>query len=461
MIGPGLGRTTLSEPEDLGQHAVGDLSARSYVTYFFGVVVIGLTVACIYHALLARAGYGFPWNTFLFMPEDRYNDWHNSVAAAATLDPYYTPRRALSVYFPFAYFVFLLGAGLSWVANSALFLAVSFGLLVGAVVFTWSRGRPAAVAHGDADAKELALLLLAVLLSYPVLFALDRGNLEVWIASICVFYVAALGTRHEWLGYALLSLAIAVKGYPVAFLALALARRSYRGAVLCGLAAVALNVIALACMKGGIVHNFQGWLTNLGAFQQLYVLGPRSLFATSDPYDGVRSLVWIVPDAWKYLVPAGDIVPGVQAWSATILRPYSVLSLAFALCGAFFVLFVPARHWQRVMAVCLIVLLFPNVANDYKLCMLLPGVLALVLEQERNRRGWIALMLVCLLMIPKSYYFFAGGHIGVTNLINPVLLIALAAVVIVDGDAWRKVSLRRCPESAAAEYPAGSKGGSA
>ena len=454
-----MGRASLSSIEKLARGADGHFLARSYVTYFFTVVVACLILACIYHSLLSVAGYGFPWDTFLFMPEDRYNDWHNSVAAAATLDPYFAPRRALSVYFPFAYVVFLAGSGHFWAASAALYLAVSFGLLGGAVGYTWRRGRQAEGGPGEADAKELALLFLAVLLSYPVLFALDRGNLEVWIASMCVFYVAALGTRHEWLGFAALSIAIAVKGYPVAFLVLALARRSYLSTVLCGLAAVALNLFALAMMKGGIVHNVQGWMLNLGAFQQLYVLGPNSLFATSDPYNGIRSLVWIVPDAWRYLVPAGGAVPSIEAWSAAILRPYTALSFSFAVCGALFALAVPARNWQRVMAICLVVLLFPNVANDYKLCMLLPGVLALVLEEDRSPRGWIALALACLLMVPKSYYFFAGGHIGVTNLINPVLLLVLAVVVIADGEAWRRFSLRRCPVVITEPGAAGSKGG--
>lgn len=440
---------------DAGDH----YPARSYVTYFFAIIVSCLALASIYHALLSHAGYGFPWDTFLFTPEDRYNDWHNSVAAASTLDPYFAPRKALSVYFPFAYVVFFLGSGYLWAASAALYLAVSIGLLAGAVGYAWRRSRRAEGDHGEADIKELALLFLAVLLSYPVLFALDRGNLEIWIASMCVFYVAALGTRHEWLGFAALSLAIALKGYPAAFLVLALARRSYLPTVLCGLAAVALSLVALAIMKGGVVHNVQGWILNLEAFQQLYVLGPNSLFASSDPYNGIRSLVWIVPDVWRYLVPADGAVPSIEAWSAAILRPYIALSFSFAVCGVLFALAVPARNWQRVMAICLVVLLFPNVANDYKLCMLLPGVLALVLEEDRSGRGWIALALACLLMVPKSYYFFAGGHIGVTNLINPVLLLALAVVVIADGEAWRLFSLRRCPVVIAEPGAAGSKGG--
>jgi hypothetical protein len=88
------------------------------------------------------------------------------------------------------------------------------------------------------------------------------------------------------------------------------------------------------------------------------------------------------------------------------------------------------------MAVCLLSIIFPNVANDYKLTLLLPGVLALLLDgRDKSRRAVLALSISCLLMVPKSYLFFRG--VGFSNLINPLLLLALAAVTIFDRRLWR------------------------
>jgi hypothetical protein len=149
----------------------------------------------------------------------------------------------------------------------------------------------------------------------------------------------------------------------------------------------------------------------------------------------------------------------VQNWSSPLLRFYSVFSFAFAAGATLFVLAVPARRWQRIMAICLVALLFPNVANDYKLCILLPGVLALVIEEDRRQRGRLALLFVCMLMIPKSYFFFPGP-IGITNILNPMLLVALAVCVFADRDAWRRAgpfpwpnvrSAKRLPSAGAAK----------
>ena len=119
-----------------------------------------------------------------------------------------------------------------------------------------------------------------------------------------------------------------------------------------------------------------------------------------------------------------------------MLAIYTPLCGLFALVSAAFVLAVPAAAWRRVTAICLVVILFPNVANDYKLCCLLPGLFLLLMSARYSRRDLISLSLFCLLMVPKSYYFFKGHSIAM--FINPVLLISLAWQVMADRDAWRR-----------------------
>jgi hypothetical protein len=89
------------------------------------------------------------------------------------------------------------------------------------------------------------------------------------------------------------------------------------------------------------------------------------------------------------------------------------------------------------MAVCLLVLVFPNVSSDYKLTLIFSGLVALLTDPESlDRRGRIAFALLCLLLIPKSYFFVYG--IGLTNLITPALLIAMSVCVLADRSAWRR-----------------------
>ena len=184
---------------------------------FACVVIAALVLACGYHATLASLGFKYPWTTFLFIPEDRFNDWHNSVAAAATFNPYYAATKAVSAYFPVAYQVFLVGGDLSPAASTAVYLAISVCLLAASIIVAWRYLQPEAARAVQLRLRDLWLLLLACLLSYPVLFALDRGNIDLWIASLCLIYVATLRTQHEPLGFAALALAISLKAYPLAF----------------------------------------------------------------------------------------------------------------------------------------------------------------------------------------------------------------------------------------------------
>ena len=412
---------------------------------FACVVIAALVLACGYHATLASLGFKYPWTTFLFIPEDRFNDWHNSVAAAATFNPYYAATKAVSAYFPVAYQVFLVGGDLSPAASTAVYLAISVCLLAASIIVAWRYLQPEAARAVQLRLRDLWLLLLACLLSYPVLFALDRGNIDLWIASLCLIYVATLRTQHEPLGFAALALAISLKAYPLAFLALAVTERKYRAAFLCAAAAGLATVLTLAGMRGGFSYNLNGLMLNLHRYYEVYVLGTHSMFASSDPYNGIRTLILGGTYVWQKIVTPGMPTPEVKIalkwvlenWGGMILQVYSVLSLSFALVCAFFVLAVPAPRWRRIMAVCLVAILFPNVANDYKLNLLLPGMLALLLDPDAaDRRGRTAFVLLCVLMIPKSYYFIHG--LGVTNIITPVLLIAMSYYVLMDRPAWRR-----------------------
>lgn len=400
-------------------------------------VLAGFAVAVAYHSIMAYLGFRFPWDTFLFTPDDRFNDWHNSVLAAKTLNPYTANGPALSTYLPLSYLLFQIGAPLSRTGSLLVYLGISIGLLVVAIAMALRcQGAAIGLSHRQ---RFLAFwpLLFALLFSYPALFALDRGNVDIWIASLCLFYVATLRTRYETIGFAALAVAIGMKGYPIAFLLLAVADRKYLAAFLCAVVTGLMSLLILAVMWDGFSINLQGLQTNLQWYYRIYVVGPGSLFGSADPYNGIRSLTLIILSAWHQYIAPLTSPPDILTLSTAILRVYSLFSFAFAVICSVFVLAVPAQRWRRVMAVCLLILVFPNVSNDYKLTLIFSGVVALLMEPERlDRGGRIALVLLCLLLIPKSYLFAYG--IGLTNLINPLLLIAMSLCVLVDRPAWRR-----------------------
>jgi hypothetical protein len=401
---------------------------------FAACVMAGMGIAVAFHAIMRIEGMSWPWTSFLFQEQDQFNDWYNSVAQAASGDPYYFHGRpALATYFPGAYLLFRVGTGMGQRLGVGLYVAISEALLAIAIFSMWfSKCSSASVARSEHDRETPLLLLLALLGSYPVLFALDRGNIDLWIACGCTVFVATLGGRRQTIGLVALAIGIAAKGYPAAFLGLLVERRDFRGVFVCILATAVISFVALLSFEGNLFSSIDGLRQNLHLFQERYVLGGDSLFATSDPYDAIRLFASgsLSAESVSSDAAASRLVP----ISAAVLQIYMPCVSLYALVSAVFVLVVPVAQWRRVTAVCLVAIMFPNVANDYKLCCLLPGLLLLLLNPISKRREGIALVLFAGLYIPKSYFFFNAASISM--LINPVLLIALALVVMVDRPAW-------------------------
>jgi hypothetical protein len=399
-------------------------TAEAKTRLFAGFVVVGLLVAVAFHLVMGQLGFSYPWTTFLFSSADRFNDWHNSLAAAATLDPYFATTKAISAYFPFAYLLMRIATGCPRMIATSIYLAVSSGLLVLAVLTSVRYLRDCSPQGSERRMSKVGLTLLLILAcfaAYPVLFALDRGNLDIWIACLCTFYVACLRTRMAWFGLLSLAVAIALKGYPLAFLGLSVAERRYRDVALVPLVAVALTLASLASLQGGVLHNLQGFIAGLAKYREAYVLQGNSLFGSSDPYNALRTLK----------VFMGTPQTEIAAWSTPLIKVYGPLALLFALVAGLCASFVRMPYWRRVTIICLVAIMFPNVANDYKLTVLLPCLFAILFtadQQKESTTSTAMLLLIALLMIPKSYFFING--LSVNNVINALLLVTLAILAL-------------------------------
>jgi hypothetical protein len=182
--------------------------------------------------------------------------------------------------------------------------------------------------------------------------------------------------------------AIAFKGYPVAFCLLALPIRRYGQALLPVAIGVVLTIYAFAALKGGFHHNVIGLGLGMQSFKAEHVLGLFGLRYCADPYDAVR----IVALTWLRIMPG-----------KAMLTAYHCLSATFALLCTYFTLFVPSSRWRRVMAVCLMAIIFPDVAADYKLLILIPD------GSEELHAIWGLYYVSCELERPHEPYFANGA----------------------------------------------------
>lgn len=402
------------------------------------LVISGLLVACLYHGMASLAGYPAPWSSFLLSPSIRFSDWGDAVASAATHNPYRVLLRAVPAYFPAAYIVLLVGNMASTTLSIAAYVSISLALLVSGVTVMWRRGSASAMAGGAKWRMEAALLCVTFLFSYPVLFSLDRGNIDVWIACLCMLFTASLRTPQALVGAVVLALAISLKGYPLAFLLLAAREKRYGLICVTLLLAVIFTVGALAAMPGTLADNAHAWAGALNQYYEVYVIGNGSLRASSDPYNLLRVAVLVMSKQTWLIEGRFGVAHDMVAFSLPLLKAYGCVSLIFAAACAGFVVFAPASAWQPVMAVCLVAILFPNVAADYKLTMLLPGAMALLSHYDQSRvRDQGAFVCVAALLVPKNYLFIHGIGLGVV--LSPLILITLACFVLADRSGWSGV----------------------
>lgn len=376
------------------------------------IMFVGFLIAGIYYywqtVYLSRS---YPYNTFLCVPWDRFTDYSNMVLMCADLNPYHTGSQ--SGYPPFGNFFFYLFSFLPVSFGFALFVTLPLFYLA-STVFRLLQGLPTFFRFTAS---------LAFLFAYPVLFAFDRGNLDLWIMSalgLFLEFYESPSKRLRDLSVVGLAVAISLKIYPAPFLLLLLKERryldSFKVVVLIGF----LTIFSASAFNGGAATAIVDFLRMLSTTGN-EVKG-RLLYASSNV--GMFYAADIV-FAKTALPAASDLLKGA----------YSIFSLCFL---AFFLSLVAVsrlRAWASATCIAAVVCLVPSLSNDYRLLLLLMPLLMLI----NSRTPWNAthLAILCvfgLLLVPKNYLLLLPGvergDIGISSILNPLLLIALLVLAL-------------------------------
>ena len=89
------------------------------------IVVVGFGIAVLFHYLMGvYFKLDYPYNTFLFRSDDRFNDFFNPLRGSYDRDPYNPARiNFIGGYFPFGYMVsFLVSLIQPWVVAFFIFI---------------------------------------------------------------------------------------------------------------------------------------------------------------------------------------------------------------------------------------------------------------------------------------------------------------------------------------------------
>lgn len=382
------------------------------------IVILGFVLSVIYHYVMAAyAGNGYPYNTFLFYPADRFNDFFNPLNQSRALDPYFGEYFFKSNYYPFAHILLFPFTLIEPSYALLLYLSLMCLAIAGIVAGSLS---------GLPKADHIRNVFVFSFMSYPALFTYDRANLEGILFILMYIFLTYWPRGKGYIGSIALSAAIAIKAFPAVFLSLLVSMKKYRLAVLTVLFTVLITLASASLLHGGLQKNVSYFLSMSGGLNTAPMIQANNLVQR-----GV-SLYTLI----KMALIETDSIYDVDINLLLKYYTWTVLTLFLAL--SFFITKEGIRMWEKVFLIVAAMLLFPNFSAEYKLLHLYLPLIFFARKREVERSDTFYAVMFGLLLIPKDYYFFkkiisdsgvSDISIGVVANIIFLLIMTLSIIV--------------------------------
>jgi hypothetical protein len=410
----------------------------------FVILAIGMIVALMWHAWLGREGLGYPYNTFLFLPQARFTDF-TVVAHSASLGSPYQDR--LAAYFPAGYYVmsFLpspcpLLAIYAFLDLSLLGLWIALILALRSGLISPSKGK---YFWGTAARFSIALFF-----SYPIFLTIDRANLELGLVFLVSMALLCFQAKRFSTGLLFLFPAICLKFYPIYLGSLLFRPKHYLKVALLFAAFILASVLSMASFQGSLVENWHLLQENFHLTKMAYVIHTYGAAGSASPWNALRAFLGTalhsVSPHLQLTDEATEFLYSIYAWVA-------LAATAFILS---FVVFVETEFFRRGILVLLLMTVSVPTGGDYRLLYVNIALMILVLLPTRRPHDLWVVALLALSILPKReiYFPFLGQSDSGTHDISigvfvtaPLLLISM---VLLMKDGGRATTFYRIKERA-------------
>ena len=386
------------------------------------IILLGFCASVAFHyyqgSVLKKP---YPYNTFLFSPADRFADFYVLPSINSGLNPYL--RKTPSAQYPLVnvlgYLFSLIPRGYSFLLFAFVTSTIFFYLVY---LIIWGLENPLP--------SKFLLMLPIVFLTYPFLFTMDRGNIEILLFVFLLLFLFFFKQRRTVLSALFLSFAIAMKAFPVVLILLYVPQKKYREIIFSIGIAASLTLGSLVLFKGGIYANIEFLMhgSNLSSGNLASFTGANNIVQR-----GV-SLFTLVK---IFLIETGWIL---KVNMRNFLSNYiAVAALSFAPLAAY-VVFMEKILWMQVALLVFAMLLLPQISADYKLIHIYLPLLLFIISEDLSKMDLLYLIFFSLLLIPKDYAYFpttlsdSGTHdISISVMINIVLMILMSSLIIING----------------------------
>lgn len=385
-------------------------------------MLAGFVLAVFFHYFMgAYMHKGYPFNTFLLQPEDRFMDYFNGLRyATAGYGAGMVGTTGLAyLLWRFLYLISFKNANLSFAVYT---LAIAVFVVCCNLKAMLSGPFPKM-----SPTKLIRSLFVLSFLSYPVLFTLDRGNIEGFAFILMALFVYFFRLNKIGISAIFLAAATALKIYPVIFFLLYLSEKKYKEA--------AIFVGILLVLYAWSYNSLQGFNFQFSSFigmirsssdpgnlyNALYVIGDGGAAFCSSAFGALKAAVY----EWS---PQQASAPGLLM----LFRTYHWVSLLLFALVALYVTFVEKELWKKIAILTLSMIFFPFVVADYRLLNVYIPLWLFLNSSERSGADGFYSVLFALLLIPKAYYP-VKGDISISVILNPLIISVFLLTMIATG----------------------------
>jgi len=412
-------KNTLSQ----GNFDSSDSIKNNKVLLISSILLTVFIIAVAYHYI---NGYyfrsGYPLNTFLFRPPVRFSDYFQVYDITKQFN---NSQSGFIAYFPFTHLILsiltLLPAKVGFLFMSLSFLCMLFLQM-----------RFFVVDKIPTKILRYQTALVLSLLTYPTLFALDRGNIEIIIyIFLGFFFYFYYVKKSKWLSILFLGAAIGMKMIAAVFLILLISDKKYRELLYVFLTTVFFTLSGYASMiittgksVAQIIRAAQD-STNLYFFN--YVLEWQGLTHSHSLWNffKIYKLIWNLDSDSQYA-----------------LNIYTLVILAIIGLVVLYIIFIEQEDWKKITLLVLSMILFPYASGDYTLIYIYFPLTFFIMAKKQTRNELFYLFTFSFLLLPINYFYFdfpiskfpyLHGDISYAVIIYPLAMALLMSKIVYDG----------------------------
>lgn len=365
----------------------------------------------------------YPFNTFLFRPVDRFQDFYSVMRSTEGLNPYLV-RDVIDVpghggievsnYFPFTHIVFYP------FTRMPAEIALVFFLGLSALLYTLMLNHFMRAIGVVSKQEKFWSWAVFLPMNYAVLFTFDRGNIELWVFGLVVIAIYLYERCREYHYATLIGMAASFKLIPFIFLFPAITERRWKAVFTAALVFVGLSFFAFLFFDGTIGSNLESLKIAFFAFGDFLLVGGNGVTHSINVFSAVQAVVIY----WNWEIPPPEVL---KPW----LHYYNFVSLIFLGLILLWSWIKPLARWRRWAIICCLVQALPFPSYDYRLLYTLISLGLVMLNAAVIRRAPTYVWLLCLTAVPKMIPWI--GDVRISVLLNPLLILATLSLLIFEG----------------------------